>query len=144
MHDKAFSARLVRSPSGCLLWTGYRDRKGYGRLTRLAVSPSPLLAHRYAWFLAYGTLPALPLMHSCDTPACCEVAHLAEGTAAENNADMWGKGRGSLPPNRAWCTRHPRVPENMVPNGSGWTCRACKRERDRRYDGTRRRRRATG
>lgn len=52
-----------------------------------------LLAHRYAWFLAYGRWPKDKLLHHCDNPPCCEVTHLFEGTDADNMLDAKRKGR---------------------------------------------------
>ena len=132
---RGFWDALVRTPSGCLEWRGTTDQKGYGRITRKGVSPAPILVHRFAWWLTYGRWPEGVLRHQvCDNPPCCEVAHLAEGTTADNNRDMWLKGRASPPPRRKWCSKHPDTPENRKPNGPGKsTCRECNRERQRRY-----------
>lgn len=76
---------------GCWTWTGFRDRKGYGRLM---VDGIPRLAHRVAFELADGPIPAaVPLLHECDNPPCVRRDHLRAGTVAENNADMRAKGR---------------------------------------------------
>jgi hypothetical protein len=131
-------ARLVRQPSGCLIWTGPVDRKGYGRVTRVALSASPILVHRLAHYYATGAWPPV-VMHSCDTPACCEPAHLVAGTVATNNADMRAKGRAVRPPVARRCQRHPdadRAPNGarLLANGEPITqCRECKRERQRRH-----------
>jgi hypothetical protein len=42
----------------------------------------------------------MDVCHSCDTPACCNPAHLFVGTAADNMADCKKKGRNSLPPHK--------------------------------------------
>lgn len=79
---------------GCWIWTGFRDRKGYGRLM---VDGLPLLAHRVAYELQIGPLASgTPLLHSCDNPPCVRVAHLRPGTIAENNAEMRERGRQAV------------------------------------------------
>jgi hypothetical protein len=75
--------------SGCVLWTAYRTRLGYGHF---AVNRRTRLAHHVAWWIAFGRWPTF-LMHRCDTPACVNVEHLREGTNADNVADMMAKGR---------------------------------------------------
>lgn len=81
-------------PSACWLWTGPRDRKGYGRLSRGRRGEGMVSAHRAAWELAHGPIPAgMFVCHRCDNPPCCNPAHLFVGTASDNNRDMREKGR---------------------------------------------------
>lgn len=89
-------ARLRKTESGCVEYDGHRDKKGYGRLG--LPSQRVVLAHRLAFELEHGTIPAgLHVLHRCDNPPCCNVAHLFLGTLADNNRDMWEKGRGKIP-----------------------------------------------
>lgn len=59
------------------------------------------LAHRVAWDLERGPIPAgMCVLHRCDNRRCVAVDHLWLGTQAENNADMRAKGRQVLNLNR--------------------------------------------
>jgi hypothetical protein len=92
--DVRLQLRLVRRPSGCLEWTGYCTKEGYGRIWS---APSMVQTHRLAWELAHGPIPlGLKVLHHCDNPPCCEpygLDHLFLGTDADNTADRTAKGR---------------------------------------------------
>jgi hypothetical protein len=81
-------------PDACWLWTGTRDRDGYGVIgdeTRRQVR-----AHRIAYERVYGAVPPERyVLHRCDNPPCCNPAHLFLGTNADNMADKTAKGRHS-------------------------------------------------
>lgn len=94
-----FFTKTARDPkTGCLVWTGSKNGKGYGQVS-IATS-QPALAHRVAWLLENGEWPEPCALHCCDNPSCVEVAHLFLGTRAENNADMRRKGRNRYIPRR--------------------------------------------
>jgi hypothetical protein len=90
--------------SGCWLWTGALDDKGYGRL---GVNRSAQRAHRVAYELFVGPIPDLPgyhggcLLHRCDNPACVNPQHLVVGTQQDNIADRERKGRHRVAPRLA-------------------------------------------
>lgn len=74
--------RLVRTSSGCLEWTGTRDRHGYGRLN---VDGIPKLVHRLLWELTEGPIPeGLEPDHVCRNTSCALREHLELVTHAEN------------------------------------------------------------
>lgn len=88
--------RAKLKPRGdCLIWTGWCDPEGYGRLT---CEGQLWRAHRFAWHLANGPIPkGMLICHHCDAPACCNPGHLFLGTPADNMADKMRKGR-HVPP----------------------------------------------
>lgn len=89
--------------SGCLLWIGSYNSGGYGRVT--CEDGRRLLAHRVAWMEEHGQIPdGLGVLHYCDVPPCINVDHLFLGTQADNDADMWAKGRGKVPAPRRGST----------------------------------------
>lgn len=82
-----FVARLKLTPRGCLEWTGYVHRGGYGY-------SGPRAAHRKAWQLVNGPIPAgLQICHRCDNRVCCLPSHMFLGTAKDNSDDAVAKGR---------------------------------------------------
>ncbi len=95
----------VTGPNECWLWQGARaggrvPTKGapvYG--TFKTKNPrAQVYCHRFSLALSLGVLPSeLPqgkvVRHSCDTPLCCNPAHLSLGTQKENMLDMVTQGK---------------------------------------------------
>lgn len=78
-------------PDDCWPFDGATNGYGYGRLT---VDGKPQAAHRLAYELEHGEIPAgLFVLHRCDNPPCCNPAHLYLGTHADNMRDMDERGR---------------------------------------------------
>jgi hypothetical protein len=93
---RRLGARLwprVTRGDGCWEWTGTRGEKGYGRLT---ADGRTVQAHRLAWELTNGPIPAgLHVLHRCDNPPCVRPEHLFLGSNLDNIADRHAKGRNA-------------------------------------------------
>jgi hypothetical protein len=87
-----FWAKVDRSggDDACWPWTGARLPHGYGAVRIAGVTR---LTHRLVWEFAHGTPPAGVIRHECDHTWCCNPAHLAEGSQAENLKDCHEKDR---------------------------------------------------
>lgn len=69
-----------------------RTRYGYGQFVWRAVSTSPLIASRAAFFFTHGYWPQ-EVRHSCDNPPCCNPAHLGDGDHLDNMLEAAERGR---------------------------------------------------
>lgn len=133
-----FWAKVRFDASGCWLWTGAEDGKGYGA-TRRGVEEGSRVVHAYRW--AYealvGAVPAgLQLDHLCRNTLCVNPAHLEPVTAREN----WRRGESpsAQRAREAHCKRgHEFTKRNTYYWRGKRICRACRAE-----DQAQRRRRA--
>lgn len=90
--DVVFDNYIPVPESGCWLWEGGWDRKGYGKT---GGSSKSIKAHRLFFERFNGPIQAgLIVCHKCDTPACVNPGHLFQGTHKDNAEDRERKGRG--------------------------------------------------
>lgn len=83
--------KKVDKTDSCWLWTGSKNSAGYGQVR---IGGRGKMTHRMAYEWLVGEIPeGLFLLHSCDTPACCNPAHLSTGNQKENMQDAIAKGR---------------------------------------------------
>lgn len=126
-----FWAKVDKSDvDGCWLWTGARDKLGYGRFSPQAG------AHRSAYAVAYrlvvGPVPdGLELDHLCRNHGCVNPAHLEPVTHKENM--LRGETFAASQASRTHCPQgHPYDEINTRRKKGKRECRRCDRERARR------------
>jgi hypothetical protein len=92
---RRLAARCVRSPSGCLEWTGVRINTGYGQIGyQQGGKTLSITTHRAAWIVAHGEIPeGLHVCHHCDNRLCCDETHLFLGSRFDNMRDAARKRR---------------------------------------------------
>lgn len=116
--------RYVNKSAGCWLWTAAKTPKGYGRFV---VSQRPTriaMAHRFAYELEVGPIPAgMTIDHLCKNQSCVNPAHFEVVTRSENAK------RGN--PLLTHCKRgHELSGDNLYfpPDGAPRQCRTCRSE----------------
>ena len=86
-----FNSKIEKIESGCWIFTGWKDRQGYGSAYWKGKN---IPAHRLSWIIHNGMIPkGLSVCHSCDNPSCVRIDHLWLGTPKENMLDMIRKNR---------------------------------------------------
>lgn len=123
-------SNLVIDPSGCLLWTGAKNARGYGLISIGRKRP---LVHRLVYEMFAEPIPeGLVIDHLCRVHACANVSHLEVVTQQVNIE------RGDLRAPRApleACRKGHQFDESntyIAPSGRR-QCRTCKRSSLRRW-----------
>jgi hypothetical protein len=131
-----------RGPDECWPWTGTLSPKGYGRLS---VNDAGALAHRSAYEIFVGPIPADQtidhLCHKHDECAggkrcphrrCCNPAHLGLAPIVANA--MRGNSPFAKNARKTHCPQgHPYDEANTIVDRGRRYCRVCKIARMRRY-----------
>ncbi len=94
------------------------------------------VAHRFIHELFNGPIPeGAWVLHSCDNKPCCNPRHLRTGTALQNTADMFARGRSrSGMAAKTHCPHgHEYTPENTQFYQDRRYCRACHKVQSREY-----------
>ncbi len=87
-------------PDACWPWLGGRKSAGYGNFFVRRETPGRfgrmifMNAHKLAYLLVNGPLAdGHVVRHTCDSPPCCNPAHLIPGSDADNVQDAIERGR---------------------------------------------------
>jgi hypothetical protein len=127
--DKFFAK--IKHSSGCWLWAGYINKKGYGQL---GFEGKICRAHRVSYEFFVGPLiQGLVIDHLCNNPSCVNPFHLNQTTNKENVA------RGTSPTaqnkRKKVCLKgHPLIEENVYKEGDGRKCITCRKNQKKQWE----------
>lgn len=80
--DKFFKKIDITPDSECLLWVGWNNGRGYGKIR---INGRQCLAHRVIWEHSEGKIPdGMAIDHTCRNRACVNTAHLRLVTWGQN------------------------------------------------------------
>ena len=100
--DRIERMTMPEPNSGCLLWTGAVNSRGYGSTTAGPGKRGTVQVHRAAFELARGPIPdGLVLDHLCRVRLCINPHHLEPVTEKENI--LRGSGVGAINARRTHC-----------------------------------------
>lgn len=86
-----FDRSIPNVQTGCLVWQGGLNRKGYGVISLRGKYRG---THRVVYELAVGSIPnGLHVLHRCDNRRCVNKEHLFLGTNRDNIDDKIEKDR---------------------------------------------------
>jgi hypothetical protein len=89
--EQIFDRAIPEPNSGCWLWEGARDNRGYGAIW---TGQKHARTHRISYEITKGSIPVgMHVCHKCDVTSCINPDHLFIGSPRENAVDMASKFR---------------------------------------------------
>jgi len=105
LEERLWALIEKRGPTDCWYWQGGKAGKGYGTIKKeINGRWKTAYAHREILRLIKGDAPFqnAHALHSCDTPSCCNPAHLSWGTNSQNRKEardrLHNQGKQKLTP----------------------------------------------
>lgn len=125
----SFWSRTKPEESGCILWAGYLNDRGYGSTG--SIGGKTYRAHRFAYLITFGEIPAgAEIDHKCRNRSCVNPEHLqALPVLAHRKKDAPFKRRSHCKNGHAFSE------ENTYTHLGNRRCRACSLIRGRKHDG---------
>jgi hypothetical protein len=117
-------------PDECWPWTASTRGGGYGQIARGGLNNGMFTAHRVAWELLRGPIPAGYVVdHLCKNPRCCNPNHLEPVPERVNL--MRGDGPAAQAARKTHCPQgHPYDEANTHISAKGYRqCRECGRRK---------------
>ncbi|NOQ50305.1 MAG: hypothetical protein GQ557_01400, partial [Mycoplasmataceae bacterium] len=94
VDERFFSSFEINMSTECWMWTGSKDKDGYGRMFD---NYHPIRAHRFSFEKYKHEIPKNSVVcHKCDNPSCVNPEHLFVGKPVDNVRDMLSKNRDKM------------------------------------------------
>jgi hypothetical protein len=122
-----FWRKVEKQDNGCWLWTGAKNRAGYGQLR---INGRNVMAHRFLFEATVGPLP--PFKHGgyeldhvvCDEPSCVNPDH--ERVVLHKENVLRGKSPAAQQARQTHCIRGHRLEGKNLYKASFRLCKICR------------------
>jgi len=92
LERRLYARRIIEEETGCWLWTGYKNKLGYGEMGFMGRKERVHRVAAWLWLDYEFEQPEMWIMrqhvlHTCNTPACFNPEHLYLGDNVANSRD---------------------------------------------------------